>query len=237
VFGFKVFCVYLVWEQKPTRSALALSPTLTETRKLLLCTRICNTNVRGTFLSFDELLLVTAGGLIVGFIGGYAGIGAAPVLVFVYGYFLGYSQHMAQGTVAAIMLGPLSLPSVIVMWSHVRKHLTSITIGVLTYAVFSYPGAVLAYGLPPETLRLIFAGFLLLLGARSLLMVAVNNLPSHQKVDPSRKYLSLNVPSMTVLGAIIGMIGGFFSIGAGILLVPVLIWLFGVDKNDARAIR
>jgi uncharacterized membrane protein YfcA len=64
----------------------------------------------------------------------------------------------------------------------------------------------------------------------------MNNLPSHREVNLTRKHLSLNIPSMTILGVFIGMVGGFFSIGAGILLVPVLIGLFGVNKDDARAI-
>ena len=172
----------------------------------------------------------------VGFLGGYAGIGAAPVLVFVYGYFLGYTQHMAQGTVAAIMLGPLSLPAVWVMWDRVRRNLSFIIIGVLTYAIFSYPGAVLAYGLSHETLRLAFAGFMLFLGVRSLAMELVNGLSSGGTTGAARGYLSLGRVSMTLLGIMVGIAGGFFGIGAGVLMVPIMIWLFGVDKDDARAI-
>jgi len=186
-------------------------------------------------LSLDELLLVTAGGIVVGFLGGYSGIGAAPVLVFVYGYFLGYTQHMAQGTVAAIMLGPLSLPAVIVMWDRVRCNLVFITIGLLTYAIFSYPGALLAYGLSHETLRLAFAAFLLILGVRSVAMELVNGLSTAGVGTPDGR-IRLNRFSMTLLGIVVGVAGGFFGIGAGVLMVPVMIWLFGVNKDDARAI-
>lgn len=187
-------------------------------------------------MSLDELLMLSAGGLAVGFLGGYAGIGAAPVLVFVYGYFLGYTQHMAQGTVAAIMLGPMSLPAVIVMWDRVRRNVSFIIIGVLTYAIFSYPGAVLAYGVSHVTLRLIFAAFLLLLGVRSLAMELVNGSSSDVNVTAARWHLQLKAPSMTMLGIVVGIAGGFFGIGAGVLMVPIMIWLFGIDKDDARAI-
>lgn len=187
-------------------------------------------------MSLDGLLIVSAGGLAVGFIGGYAGIGAAPILIFVYGYFLGYTQHMAQGTVSAIMLGPMSAGSVYAMWGHVRKHFATITIGVLTYAIFSYPGAVLAYGLPHTTLRFMFACFLVLLGVRSLAAETINRFSPNAALDAKGWRIPLNVFSMTVLGALVGMVGGFFGIGAGVLMVPIMIWLFGVDKDDARAI-
>ena len=184
----------------------------------------------------DEILIVFAGGLVVGFVGGYAGIGGAPILILVYGYVLGYTQHMAQGTVSAIMLGPMSAGSVVAMWGNVRKHISTIVIGVLTYAIFSYPGAVMAYGLSHETLRFVFACFLVLLGVRSFVMEAMNRVPSTNKSDIKRPYIRLTAFSMSLLGALVGMVGGFFGVGAGILMVPLLIWLFGVDKDDARAI-
>jgi uncharacterized membrane protein YfcA len=41
---------------------------------------------------------------------------------------------------------------------------------------------------------------------------------------------------MLFLGAIVGVTGGLFGIGAGVLLVPLLIKVYGVHKDDARAI-
>ncbi len=187
-------------------------------------------------MSFEEIILVSIGGILVGFVGGYAGIGAAPILVFVYGYFLGYPQHTAQGTVAAIMLGPMSAGGVIAMWERVWKYRITVLIGVVTYAVFSYPGAVLAYFFSNLTLRLIFAAFLVFLGIRTAFGEYRNN-PDNISVSPGRGVsIPLNHFSVVVLGAIIGLVGGFLGIGAGVLMVPLLIWLFRVSKNDARAI-
>ena len=83
-------------------------------------------------------------GMFVGFAGGYAGIGGAPFLVAAMVLFLGYDQHLAQGTVLAVMLGPMSLPGVLVMWDRVRLLKVEIGIGVVAYALFSN----VAQGLP-----------------------------------------------------------------------------------------
>lgn len=51
----------------------------------------------------EELLLVIAG-IIVGFMGGFAGIGGAPFLVAFLVLVLGYPQLVAQGNVLTVML-------------------------------------------------------------------------------------------------------------------------------------
>ncbi|MDP6944689.1 MAG: sulfite exporter TauE/SafE family protein, partial [Myxococcota bacterium] len=111
----------------------------------------------------EWLTLLLFGG-IVGFTGGYAGIGGAPFLVAGLVLALGRDQHLAQGTILAVMLGPMSLPGVLVMRDRVRLMLPHIAAGVGTYAVFSNLGARLAYGLGHRALTLAFAGLLMALG-------------------------------------------------------------------------
>ena len=91
-----------------------------------------------------EWLAFVALGAAVGFAGGYAGIGGAPFLVVGLALLLGYDQHVAQGTVLAVMLGPMSLPAVIVMWDRVKLLKREIFIGVACYAIISYFGAQIA---------------------------------------------------------------------------------------------
>jgi len=182
-----------------------------------------------------ELIVITAVGLAVGFVGGFAGIGGAPFLIFALGALVDWPQHLAQGTVIAIMLGPMSLPAVWVMWDRVRLYLRLITIGVLTYALFSYFGASLAYEFSSDQLRLLFAGFLFLLGLRSIVLDGV--LGGRSETRGERKpLLASSVPAFIVVGALVGAVGGFFGVGAGVILIPILMWLFGFGKDDARAI-
>ena len=95
-------------------------------------------------------------GVIVGFAGGYAGIGGAPFLVTALVIAFDRDQHLAQGTVLAVMLGPMSLPGVLVMWDRVRVLLWPIGLGVLSYAVFSNLGARLAFSLHTDSLEALF---------------------------------------------------------------------------------
>ena len=170
-----------------------------------------------------EYVLNALFGLVIGFVGGYAGISGAPFLVFLLGAFLGYSQHLAQGTVVAMMLGPMSLLGVWVMWDRVKPLLGYVAVGVLTYATFSYLGAAIAYLFSSETLRLLFAVLVLALGLR---YVFQKN--SAEGEDPvARPFLPFNLWTMALLGAVVGVIGGMFGIGAGVVMVPVL-WLLVV---------
>ena len=88
----------------------------------------------------EELLIHVVFGLMVGFCGGYAGIGGAPILIFLYVNLLGYSQHIAQGTVLAMMLGTISIPGIWFMRDRVRDRLKPIIAGTLSYAAISYVG-------------------------------------------------------------------------------------------------
>ena len=190
-----------------------------------------------------EYLLNAFFGLIVGLVGGYAGIAAAPLLIFLLVTFLGYTQHTAQGTVAAIMLGPMTLPALYVMRDRLRPLLPYAVIGVVTYACISYFGATYTYKFSNQNLRLLFSGLLIVLGllhmSESLqskidwkLRFKVDAIDSeHQFYQALR-----NVLIMLILGGIIGFIGGFFGIGAGVIMVPLLIWPLGLNKDDARAL-
>lgn len=53
------------------------------------------------------------------------------------------------------------------------------------------------------------------------------------KPDP---YVPLNFVSIAVLGACIGVVGGFFGIGAGVLMVPFMTELMKIHKDDARTL-
>ena len=181
----------------------------------------------------EEYLLNALSGLLAGFVGGYAGIGGAPILIFFMGAVLGYPQHLAQGTATAILLGPKTLPAVWVMRDRVRSRLRLVLAAACPIAVFSYLGASLAYLFSSSGLRLLFAGLLMAIGA----CYCLGRLLGARGPDESRRpHLELTTARMAVLGALLGVVGGLFGIGAGILMVPILWWLFGLHKDDARAI-
>ncbi len=175
-----------------------------------------------------ELLPIIIFGLTVGFLGGYAGIAGAPILVSLLVIFGILDQHTAQGTVLAAMLGPMSALSVWHLRSEVKKHIKIIVIGVLSYAFFSYFGAQIAFLFDDFTMQAIFTSLLLFL--------AINQIFNDEIGLFDRFDLNLGNASILILASLVGFIGGMMGIGAGVLLMPILLYLFKFSADEARAI-
>lgn len=176
----------------------------------------------------SEFILVALIGISIGFIGGYSGIGGAPFVVFLLIAVLGFSQHEAQGTVLAMMLGPMSLFAVKNSWDLVKPKLIPITICIFTYATTSFVGSLVAYMFISTDLQRLF-GFVLMVigGAYATLFM--------EKYITRQKKFEMNSFSVGIVGILVGFFGGMFGIGAGILLVPILTSFFALEQNIARA--
>jgi len=185
-----------------------------------------------------QVVILVGMGAFVGLAGGYAGIGGAPFLVAALVLFLGFEQHTAQGTVLAVMLGPMSLAGVLVMWDRVRLLLPEIVLGVTTYALFSNLGARAAFAMDTQALEIGFGGLLILLGGRYLTQSrrATTEALIPDKVTIGQGTLAFSHWNVGVLSALIGVVGGLFGIGAGVLMVPLFMGLFALHKDDARAL-
>ncbi len=178
-----------------------------------------------------DLILMAVFGCAVGFIGGYAGIAGAPFLIFLLSQFLGYTQHAAQGTVLAVMMGPMTLFGVIALWDSFKPHIKYAVVGVITYAGFSYIGGTIAYIFDESKLKLLFGIVLIIISVRHFL-----TRKKHQTLDGKKPIIPLNLISISIIGVIVGIIGGTFGIGAGVLMVPVFVGVFRIPKDEARAI-
>jgi uncharacterized membrane protein YfcA len=132
----------------------------------------------------------------------------------------------------------MSLPGVVVMWDRVRVLLWPIGLGVLSYAVFSNLGARLAFSLETQSLEALFGLLLTCLGVHYFFrrsqpmdeMAFNRDGPTvHAAIIP------FNLVTVVIATALIGVVGGLFGIGAGVLMVPLFISFFGLHKDDARA--
>ena len=182
----------------------------------------------------DNLLIYCLLGLAVGYIGGFAGIGGAPFMVSFLVLVLGFTQLSAQGNVLTVMLGPMSLLGVMTMKKYIMPQLRSIGLAVICYCIFSYFGAELAFALGETDVKGFFA-ILLFIIALIQLFPALKALIG---LKPNNKAVVTKIPDFWVLviGSIIGLVGGLFGIGAGVLMVPIFISFFNMDKNYARAL-
>ncbi len=180
-------------------------------------------------MSFGWEMLIA---LVIGFLGGYAGIAGGPFIVFLLSTLLGYSQHSAQGTVLAMMLGPMTILPVIYGWKIVRMRIKEILISIFAYVVFSFAGAEIAYLFSSPALKLIFGVCICILGATYFLFSIKHAGTTYNINKNINKNLSLI--SMALVGAFIGVVGGMAGISAGILLVPILTMGLGIEQHEAQ---
>ena len=163
-----------------------------------------------------------------GFVGGYAGIGGAPFMIAFLVLVCGIPQLSAQGSVLTMMLGPMSLLGLLAMKKEVYAQLQNITIGVVSYAIFSYFGALIAFHYGEINIKIWFAIL--------LVVVAIIQLFSKSSNIKISKREQIPLFGMITTGVVTGVVGGIFGIGAGVLMVPVFISVFKQDKNYARAL-
>lgn len=176
-------------------------------------------------MSFGWEMLIA---LVIGCLGGYAGIAGAPFIIFLLSSLLGYSQHSAQGTVLAMMLGPMTILSVVYGWEIVRRRMKEIIISVFAYMTFSLVGAEIAYLFSSLGLKLVFGVCISILGIAYILF----SMKHVGTVHNSKKNLSLIL--MALVGTFVGTVGGMSGIGAGILLVPILTMGLGIEQHEAQ---
>ncbi|MGE5107034.1 MAG: sulfite exporter TauE/SafE family protein [Sphingobacteriales bacterium] len=103
------------------------------------------------------LLIGLAAGMLSGMVGVGGGIIVVPALVF----FLGFSQHEAQGTSLGLLLLPVGILAVLNYYNKGFIDIKVVIIMSLAFVVGSWGGSKLALTLPQGTVKKIFAVFLL----------------------------------------------------------------------------
>lgn len=176
----------------------------------------------------DPIIYVLLG-LAVGYIGGFAGIGGGPFLVSFLVLYCGMSQLVAQGNILTMMLGPMSLLGVMSLYEYVKTQWLNIGIGVISYCIFSYFGAVVAFYIGETDLKYYFAAL--------LVIIALMQFRSYFKKNTEASFKEHISPYwIFILASCTGVLGGMFGIGAGVLMVPILIGVFKLKKEYARAL-
>lgn len=173
-------------------------------------------------------------GLVIGYVGGFAGIGGAPFMVSFLVLVCGMSQLFAQANVLTVMLGPMSLLGILSLKEDIKAQTKQILIGIASYALFSYAGAVLAFELGENSVKNYFAILLIIIAFIQIGPKILSS--SNTDLNPVNERDSIPLIWMVLIGAIVGVLGGLFGIGAGVLMVPVFISFFRLKKNRARAL-
>jgi uncharacterized membrane protein YfcA len=119
-------------------------------------------------MTLQILLILLAVGLAAGFLSGMVGIGGGIIIVPVLVYFLGFTQHQAQGTTLFMFLLPIGIFGVMNYHKQGFVDYKTALIICTTFVFGSYFGSKLSISLDQKTVKQIFGAIIILLGAKML---------------------------------------------------------------------
>lgn len=177
------------------------------------------------FLSY--LLL----GIIAGIMSGMFGIGGGIVIVPALILFYHFPPAMANGTSLAALLLPVGILAVI---KYYRENLVQVKTALIIAAGIVggvLIGSLSAIQIPSDLLKKIYGLFLLIVSNNFLEFSKIlkkkqtpNFSPANENDSPT--YPKNPVAAALIVGILAGILAGFFGIGGGIVIVPLLTTLF-----------
>ncbi|MCL6358512.1 MULTISPECIES: sulfite exporter TauE/SafE family protein [Pectobacterium] len=179
-----------------------------------------------SLMMLSDMLLCLFLGVGLGVCGGMLGIGGGLIAIPVLGILFGMDQHLAQGT-ALVMI----TPNVLIGFLRYRQRNRIDTRIALTMCVFAsvsaYFAAHIASSIDVHHLQNAFAIFLLVLAAYYMFQWYNKQRNHSSDIVLSTKYLPL-------LGVASGFMSGIFTVGGGLVVVPVLVTLFAFAQTQAQ---
>jgi uncharacterized membrane protein YfcA len=112
------------------------------------------------------LLLI---GLTAGILSGLVGIGGGIIIVPALVYFLGFSQHAAQGTSLGLLLPPVGILAVMNYYKKGFLDINVVLIMAIAFVVGAFLGSKFSINLSEDKLKKFFAVVLLLIAGKMLL--------------------------------------------------------------------
>ena len=166
-----------------------------------------------------EFLLM---GSLVGFLGGFLGIGGGAVMIALLNYWifpsLGVSaavmMHLSLGTSLAIII-PASIAG---SWAQTRIGNVGwrmVCLMAIPGIVGSFLGSTIAAYLPSQVLRPLFGILLILISAQMLLQ--------KKTAGEAGESLPPRVSAVLMVGAAVGLFSGLFGLGGGVIGIPLMI--------------
>jgi hypothetical protein len=118
--------------------------------------------------SMNEILILLAMGLIAGVLSGMVGIGGGIIIVPALVYFLGFSQHSAQGTVLCMFLLPIGILGVYNYWQEGFVEWRTALIMGITFILGSFFGSKFSISLDAVTVKRIFGAVIFLISLKMM---------------------------------------------------------------------
>jgi uncharacterized membrane protein YfcA len=119
-------------------------------------------------MTIDQIIILALIGIAAGIVSGLMGVGGAIIIVPALVFFMGISQHNAQGTSLAVLLLPVGIFAVINYAKKGYVNYSYALILILAFVVGSYLGSVWALNIPEKILKKIFGVLLLAVAVKYL---------------------------------------------------------------------
>jgi uncharacterized protein len=117
-------------------------------------------------LSMETIITILFIGVVAGVFSGFIGIGGGLIVVPCLVYFLGMSQHTAQGTSLAMMLPPIGFIAVYNYYKAGEVDFRVAAILCISFIVGSFFGSKIAISLSPQSIKRAFGIIIILLGMK-----------------------------------------------------------------------
>lgn len=114
------------------------------------------------------ILIVILIGIAAGMLSGLVGVGGGLIIVPALVYFLGMSQHSAQGTSLGLILLPVGILGVLTYYK--QGHIDVKIVGLLAigFLAGSYFGSKIALSLPQDTVKKFFAVLMIVVAVKMI---------------------------------------------------------------------
>jgi uncharacterized protein len=120
-------------------------------------------------MSVQTIIILIVVGLLAGMLSGLVGLGGGVIIVPALVFFLGFSQHQAQGTSLGILLLPAGIFAVLNYYQKGYIDVKVVAMLFIGFLVGGWIGSKLSLSIPESVLKKIFAIALILIAGKVLL--------------------------------------------------------------------
>lgn len=120
-------------------------------------------------MNLNEFMLLILTGILAGLVSGTLGVGGGIIIIPMLTFFLGLSQHEAQGTSLGVMTFPVFAISAYNYYKNGYLNVKFVLVIVVAFIIGSYFSSKFAVQIPEKTLKKVFGLFLALMGIKMLI--------------------------------------------------------------------
>ncbi len=187
-------------------------------------TQLNTTSVDASERPRNSMAPIVVVGLLAGFLAGLFGVGGGILIVPGLVLAAHMTQRLAHGTSLAAVV-PISVASLVTYAAHDNVDWSValwLAIGAVAGAII---GTHLLHVLPHRTLAILF---IVVLVASALRLFLAADADGRGDLTPA------SVVALMIVGLITGILAGLLGVGGGIVMVPAMILLFGIEPVVAK---